>query len=39
MKTHAIGKTGLVITKIGFGAAPLGDMPDTYGYGVDEATA
>ncbi|MBC2836553.1 aldo/keto reductase [Paragemmobacter straminiformis] len=39
MKTHAIGKTGLVITDIGFGAAPLGDMPDTYGYGVDEATA
>lgn len=39
MKTHAIGKTGLAITEIGFGAAPLGDMPDTYGYGVDEATA
>lgn len=39
MKMHKIGKTGLAITDIGFGAAPLGDMPDTYGYGVDEDTA
>lgn len=39
MQKHAIGKTGLDITNIGFGTAPLGDMPDTYGYGVDEATA
>ena len=39
MKRHAIGSTGLAVTSLGFGAAPLGDMPDTYGYGVDEATA
>jgi D-threo-aldose 1-dehydrogenase len=39
MKRHAIGTTGLAVTGLGFGAAPLGDMPDTYGYGVDEATA
>jgi len=39
MKKHAIGKMGLTVTEIGFGAAPLGDMPDTYGYGVDEVTA
>lgn len=39
MKMHPVAKTGLMITDLGFGAAPLGDMPDTYGYGVDEATA
>jgi D-threo-aldose 1-dehydrogenase len=39
MKKHPIGKTGLEITEIGFGTAPLGEMPDTYGYSVDEATA
>jgi len=39
MKKHPVGQTGLMITDLGFGAAPLGDMPDTYGYGVDEATA
>ena len=39
MKLHPIGTTGLAVTDLGFGAAPLGDMPDTYGYGVDEATA
>lgn len=39
MKKNPVGKTGLEITLIGFGTAPLGDMPDTYGYSVDEATA
>jgi D-threo-aldose 1-dehydrogenase len=39
MKKRAIGKTGLAITEIGFGAGPLGDMPDTYGHSVDAATA
>jgi D-threo-aldose 1-dehydrogenase len=39
MKKHPVGKTGLEITEIGFGTAPLGDMPDTYGYSVDDATA
>ena len=39
MKKHPIGTTGLHITEIGFGAGPLGDMPDTYGYSVDDATA
>lgn len=39
MKKHPVGKTGLSITEIGFGTAPIGDMPDTYGYSVDEATA
>jgi D-threo-aldose 1-dehydrogenase len=39
MEKNAIGKTGLEITEIGFGAAPLGDMPGTYGHSVDEVTA
>ena len=39
MKKHPIGTTGLHITEIGFGTGPLGDMPDTYGYSVDDATA
>ena len=39
MKKRPIGTTGLQITELGFGAAPLGDMPDTYGYSVDDATA
>lgn len=39
MKKHPVGKTGLEITEIGLGTAPIGDMPDTYGYSVDEATA
>lgn len=39
MKMKPVGKTGLEISEIGFGTAPLGEMPDTYGYSVDEATA
>ncbi len=34
-----IGRTGLKVPKIGFGTSGLGDMPDTYGYGVDEERA
>jgi D-threo-aldose 1-dehydrogenase len=34
-----LGRTALTVSKIGFGASGLGDMPDTYGYGVDEARA
>ena len=39
MQKHSIGKTGLEVTALGFGTAPLGGMPDTYGHSVDEATA
>ena len=39
MEKSRIGNTGLAVTKIGFGTAALGGMPDTYGYGVDEGTA
>ena len=35
----ALGRTGLVVSRIGFGTSALGDMPDTYGYGVDEERA
>jgi D-threo-aldose 1-dehydrogenase len=39
LKKRPIGKTGLEVTEICFGTAPLGGMPDTYGYSVDEAAA
>ncbi|KAF0175073.1 MAG: oxidoreductase [Rhodobacteraceae bacterium] len=39
MQKRPISKTGLAVTTIGFGTAPLGGMPDTYGHSVDEATA
>jgi aryl-alcohol dehydrogenase-like predicted oxidoreductase len=29
-----LGTSGLSISRLCFGLAPLGDMPDTYGYGV-----
>src|SRR5450432_4572346 len=34
-----LGRTGLEVTPICFGASGLGDMPDTYGYAVEEARA
>jgi D-threo-aldose 1-dehydrogenase len=34
-----LGRTDLMITSICFGTSGIGDMPDTYGYGVDEARA
>jgi D-threo-aldose 1-dehydrogenase len=42
MSHHArapIAKTTLAIPPICFGTSALGDMPDTYGYGVDESRA
>ena len=35
----AIGSSGLSVSRICFGLAPLGDMPDTYGYGVEAEQA
>jgi len=34
-----LGRTKLTVSKICFGTSSLGDMPDTYGYGVDEERA
>ncbi len=39
MQKRRLGQTAVEVTAIGFGAAPLAGMPDTYGYSVDEATA
>jgi len=34
-----LGRTKLAVSRICFGTSSLGDMPDTYGYGVDEERA
>ena len=39
MRFSPIGNTGLIVSSIGFGTSALGDMPDTYGYNVDEKRA
>ena len=39
MTQRKIGTTGLRMGQICFGTSGIGDMPDTYGYSVDEARA
>ena len=39
MEKRSIGTTGIEVTPICFGTSGLSNMPDTYGYGVDEARA
>jgi D-threo-aldose 1-dehydrogenase len=39
VKRFKIGSTGVEVTALGFGTSPLGSMPDTYGYEVDEDRA
>lgn len=39
MKKVRLGRTDLMVTPICFGTSGLGDMPDTYGYGVDAERA
>jgi len=39
MNKLPIGNTGLQVTPLCFGTSGLGNMPDTYGYEVDEARA
>ena len=39
MNKVRVGRTDLMVTPIGFGTSGLGDMPDTYGYGVDAERA
>jgi D-threo-aldose 1-dehydrogenase len=36
---HPLGKTGLAVTPLCIGCAPLGNMPDTFNYGVSEEQA
>jgi D-threo-aldose 1-dehydrogenase len=37
--SRPLGKTGLAVSALCIGCAPLGDMTETFGYGVDEAQA
>ncbi|WP_417270510.1 aldo/keto reductase [Celeribacter sp.] len=39
MTLRNIGTTGVALTPLGFGTSGLGNMPDTYGYSVDEDRA
>jgi D-threo-aldose 1-dehydrogenase len=39
LKKVRLGRTDLMVAPICFGTSGLGDMPDTYGYGVDEPQA
>ncbi len=39
MKRVKIGQSGLEVTSLCFGTSGLGDMPDTYGYSVNDARA
>ena len=39
MNKVRLGRTGLTVTSVCFGASGLGDMPDTYGYDVDAERA
>ncbi|MFO1150458.1 MAG: aldo/keto reductase [Alsobacter sp.] len=39
LPTAPLGRTGLTVTRLAFGTSGLGDMPGTYGYGVDEERA
>jgi D-threo-aldose 1-dehydrogenase len=39
LSSQPLGRTGLRVTPICIGCAPIGDMPDTFGYGVPEEQA
>ena len=39
LEKRPIGQTGLSVTPLCFGTSGLGDMPDTYGYAVNETRA
>jgi D-threo-aldose 1-dehydrogenase len=38
-KEQELGQSGVVVPPLGFGTSSLGDMPNTYGYSVDETRA
>jgi D-threo-aldose 1-dehydrogenase len=39
IETTALGKTGLTVSRVCYGTAPIGHMPEVYGHGVSEAGA
>ena len=39
VETVPLGRTGFIVSNICFGTSALGDMPDTYGYRVEEKQA
>src|SRR3989344_1197623 len=39
MEKHKLGKTNLMVTPLCWGCAPLGNMPDTFGYEVSTEQA
>ncbi len=39
IRNAKLGRTNLVVSNICFGTSALGNMPDTYGYAVDEERA
>ena len=39
LKSKEIGRTGLKVTDLGFGTAPLAGMPEVYGYDLEEDRA
>jgi len=39
LQEHRLGNTALTVTGLGYGTSALGNMPGTYGYGVDEERA
>ncbi len=39
LSSRSLGRTGLVVSPLCIGCAPLGDMRDTFAYAVDEAQA
>ena len=39
LSPRPFGKTGLMVAPLAVGCAPLGDMPDTFAYGVNEERA
>ncbi|MBX6762544.1 MAG: aldo/keto reductase [Rubrobacteraceae bacterium] len=39
MRPRELGRTGLRVTPLCYGCAPLGSMPETFGYGVSEEQA
>jgi D-threo-aldose 1-dehydrogenase len=39
LQSRPLGNTGLLVSPLCFGTAPLGDMPDTFGFSVSKERA